>query len=50
MDEVRKFGECESCGSEINDAGNEYYVDSEGRTFCSIECVLENFGIVKIEV
>lgn len=50
MDEIRKFGECECCGNEVDDAGGEYYVDSEGRVYCSIECVCERFGIVKIEV
>lgn len=50
MDEIRKFGECECCGNEIDSTDNEYYVDSEGRVYCSIECVLETFEIVKIEV
>lgn len=50
MDEIRKFGECECCENKVNDAGGEYYVDQEGRVYCSIECVLEKLGIVKIEV
>ncbi|MEE1084317.1 MAG: hypothetical protein UH850_11390 [Paludibacteraceae bacterium] len=50
MDDERKFGECECCGNEITDADDEYYVDSEGRTYCSIECVLEHCGIEKIEI
>ena len=50
MDEVRHFGECENCGEKITDEGGEYYVDSEGRVYCSVECALEKHGIVKIEV
>ena len=50
MDEIRKFGECECCRNEVDDSGGEYYVDSEGRVYCSVECVCEKFGIVKIEV
>ena len=50
MDEIRKFGKCECCCNEVDDTGGEYYVDSEGRVYCNIECVLEKFGIVKIEV
>lgn len=48
--EIRKFGECECCGNEITDEQDEYYVTEDGRVFCCIECVLESFGIEKIEV
>ena len=48
--EVRKFGECECCGNAITDEQEEYYVAEDGRVFCCIECVLESFGIEKIEV
>lgn len=50
MDDKRVFGYCEYCGSEINDAGGEYYMDPEGRVYCNIECALEKFEIIKIEV
>ena len=50
MDDIRKFGECECCGNEVDDASGEYYVDQEGRVYCSIECVCDKLGIVKIEV
>ena len=49
MDEIRKFGECECCYNEVDDMSEEYYVDAEGRVYCSIECVLERFGVTKIE-
>ena len=54
MDEIRTFGYCESCENKItskieSDHDEEYYIDSEGRYFCSIECVLEYYGIEKIE-
>ena len=50
MDEVRTFGTCEVCGNEITDQDENYYVDSEGRCFCCIECVCEWTSIEKIEV
>lgn len=54
MNEIRTFGYCEECGNEItseieNNDEEEIYVDNEGRYFCSIECVLEYYGIEKIE-
>lgn len=50
MDEVRVFGYCECCGSEVTDADGDHFVDSEGRVFCSIECVCEHYGLTKVEV
>ena len=54
MNETRTFGYCELCENEItSEVESDYeeacYVDSEGRYFCSIECVLEYYGIEKIE-
>lgn len=48
--DVRSFGECACCGNEVTDEQNEYYVDSEGRIFCCVGCVMEHLGIEKIEV
>lgn len=50
MDEKRIFGRCECCDSEVTDSDEEYYVDSEGRVFCCIECALVTYGIEKVEV
>ena len=50
MDDKRVFGYCECCDSEVTDKDEEYYVDSEGRVFCSIECAFETHGIIKVEV
>ena len=50
MDDTRVFGTCEGCSNEIKDRDGEYYVDAEGRVFCSIECVFDAHGIVKVEV
>lgn len=52
--EVRTIGYCEECSSEIiseieSDYEEDIYVDNEGRYFCSIECVLEYYGISKVE-
>ena len=50
MDDTRVFGYCEYCGDEITDKNEEYYVDSEGRIFCSVECICEQYGLAKVEV
>ena len=50
MDDIRVFGYCEYCSNDVTDKDKEYYVDSEGKIFCSVECVLEKLGIAKIEV
>lgn len=50
MDEIRAFGYCECCGYEITDENGEYYVDDDGKVFCSIECVCENHNITKVEI
>ena len=50
MDDKRVFGYCECCDNEVTDKDKEYYVDSEGRIFCSVECVFEAYGITKVEV
>ena len=50
MDEVRNFGYCENCGEKVTDKDEEYYVDSEGRIFCSTECICEHYGITKVEI
>lgn len=50
MDEIRFFGYCENCGEKITDEQEEYYVNEDGEVFCSVECVLEHYGITKAEV
>ena len=50
MDEVRIFGYCECCGSKITDEGEEYFANAEGEVFCSTDCILEHYGIMRIEV
>jgi hypothetical protein len=50
MDDKRVFGYCECCDNEVTDKDKEYYVDSEGRIFCSVECAFEAHGITKVEV
>lgn len=50
MDDERIFGYCECCGNTITSEDEEYYVDSEGRTFCSVECALNTHSVVKVEV
>jgi hypothetical protein len=50
MDEVRIFGYCENCGEKITDDNEEYYVNDEGRIFCSVDCLCEHHGITRVEV
>ena len=50
MDDKRIFGRCECCENEITSEDEEYYVDSEGRVFCSVECVLDTYGVTKVEL
>ena len=50
MDDVRILGICECCENEITDENKIYYVDDEGRYFCSCECALEYHSIATIEV
>jgi hypothetical protein len=49
-EEVRVFGYCIECGSEITDGIGEYYCDSEGNLICSRECLLEHFSLTVMEV
>jgi hypothetical protein len=50
MDDIRVFGYCACCGNEITDADEEYYVNDNGETFCSAECVCESYGLTKVEI
>lgn len=50
MDEIRVFGYCECCSNKITDDCKEYYVNEDGEVFCSVECVLEHYGVAKVEV
>mgnify|MGYP003304451828 CR=1 FL=1 len=49
-EEVRVFGYCEECGTKITDEAEEYYCDEEGKLLCSHECLLEHYGLYKVEV
>ena len=50
MDENRCFGYCEVCGEKVTDKHGEYYVNADGEIFCSVECAMDHYGIVKLEV
>ena len=50
MDDVRFYGHCENCGDRITNESDEYYINDDGEVFCCVECVLEKYGVVKIEV
>lgn len=48
-DEIRVLGYCEECGAQITDECDSIYVDTEGRYFDSVDCVMEFYDITKIE-
>lgn len=50
IEDARKLGECENCGYEVTGDHEVYYVDSEGKIFCCIECLLDYYEISVIEV
>jgi hypothetical protein len=50
MDEVRVFGYCANCDDQVTDEGGEYYVNDDGEVFCCVECMMEYYGLTKIEV
>jgi hypothetical protein len=50
MNDVRVFGHCECCNNKITDSDEGYYVNEDGKVFCSVECVCEYYGVVKMEV
>lgn len=50
MDEIRVFGYCECCGNKVTDESDDYYINANGEVFCSVECVLEMHGVIKVEV
>jgi hypothetical protein len=49
MDEARVFGYCRCCENEVTDEKKEYYINENGEVFCDIECVLEHYGVIKVE-
>jgi hypothetical protein len=49
MDETRVFGYCKCCDNEVTDENKEYYINENGEVFCDIECVLEHYGVIKVE-
>ena len=50
MDEIRVFGYCECCGNQVTDESEEHYMSDDGKVFCDIECVLEHYGVIRLEV
>ena len=50
MSDERVFGYCEICGEKITDENDEYYVNEQGEVFCSLECMMEYYGVTKVEV
>lgn len=49
LEEKHPIARCEHCGELIYEDNDDVYIDSDGNYFCSIECVLEYYGVNKIE-
>jgi hypothetical protein len=50
VDEKRVFGYCAECEDEITDLEKEYFINEDGEVFCCIECVLERYGVYRMEI
>lgn len=51
MDEnVREIGYCSECGETIFDDMEEIFVDSDGHYFDSLDCLIEYFGVTRLEM
>lgn len=50
MDEIRTFGYCKNCEDKVTDEGEEYFVTDDGEVFCCLECMMEHYGVTRIEV
>ena len=49
-DDVRVFGYCAECGNIITDECEDIYVDSDGNYFDSIDCLIDYFDVVRLEL
>lgn len=49
IDEEQPIARCTCCGELIYEDNDDTYIDSDGNYFCSLECVLEYYGVSKIE-
>ena len=49
-DDVRILGYCEECGFTITDDMEDYYCDDDGNKFCCNECIMDYYGIHKLEI
>lgn len=49
-DEVRTLGYCVECDNAITTEDNEAFVDEEGNYYCCVDCVLERYGITRLEI
>ena len=49
MDEI-KIAYCAECNNDITTKDKEAFVNEDGEHFCSIDCVLEHYRIVRLEI
>lgn len=48
MDEIRVFGYCPVCNSEVT-SEDDVYVNEKGEYFDSIDCLIEYYNITRVE-
>ena len=48
--EVRTLAYCAECEDEITDEVEHYYCDDNGNFFCCVECMMDYYGVHKLEV
>lgn len=48
--EARVIGYCEECGNTITGNDDEAFVDVDGNYYCCTDCVLEHYGITRLEL
>ena len=49
FDEAHPVARCACCEELIFEDNDETYIDEDGNYFCSLECVLEHYGVSRIE-
>ncbi len=47
--EEKPIARCTCCRELIYEDNDDTHIDEDGNYFCSIECVLEHYGVSKIE-
>lgn len=49
LDTEQPIARCACCEELIYEDNDDTYIDEDGNYFCSLDCVLEHYGVSKIE-